>query len=190
MTDSGQIYYFKAETDDAPRGTIEVADITSVAEGKEEETAFVVRTPSRDWHMRADSVEGKAQWIKLITQQMGGGADGGGGAGATESGVGGSGGAAAAAAAPAADLDLQRWQLWNAAEVGQWLSQIGFAQHAAAFVAKSVHGSLLESISADDLQKLGVVVEEERWKLLSHVQQLVVANLQFGTPMPTGGALG
>ena len=35
-----------------------------------------------------------------------------------------------------------------------------------------------------------IEVEEHRWKILGHVQDLVVSNLQYGTPMPDGGFLG
>jgi len=117
---------------------------------------------------------------------------------------GGGGGAAAAAAAVAeeeaaaasvfgswAHLDLARWQMWTPDDVACWVSSLGLPQYAASFRAAGIHGSLLESISAPELEgRVGMASQEHKWRFLGHVQELVVDNLQFGTPMPGGGMLG
>ena len=123
----------------------------------------------------------------------GGGADGGADGGATT-------GAAAAGAMPAADaamfgswasLDLARWQMWSAEEVAAWVASLGLTQYAEAFKAAGVHGSLLASITSHELEgRVGMSSQEHRWRFLGHVQELVVDNLQFGTPMPGAGVLG
>jgi len=178
LTSVGDLHYFLSEKADTPKGTIETTSITDIVDGPD--NTFILKTPSRNWELTADQPEEKLEWMAVIKKEI-----------QRES--------ESAASQPAKAVKpetvqppkLNQWQMWTPEETGMWVASLGIPEYREAFVTAKVHGSLLQSLSAADLQgRVGITNEEHRWKILGHIQNLVVENLEFGTPMPTGGPLG
>ena len=156
---------------------IKGTDIKEIVSTKD--TGFTIRTEGRDYLIKADSQEDKLAWIEAVTNAKEGERQE-----QPEA-------APEPVAARPACPDITRWQMWTPQEVGQWCASFGLPDYTDNFVRANVHGSLLQSITAQQLQAVcKIEVEEHRWKILGHVQDLVVSNLQYGTPMPDGGFLG
>ena len=81
--------------------------------------------------------------------------------------------------------------MWTPEQTGQWIGSLGLVDYQQNFVNAKVHGSLLQSITPQQLKTVCRIQNEEHaWKILSEIQTLVVSNLQFGTPMIGGGMMG
>jgi hypothetical protein len=176
LSSEGDLYYLENEEAGIPKGVIKGTAINEIADSKD--FGFTIKTEGRDYLIKATSAEDKASWIEAITNAKQGG-------GKKKEAV-----MVPPSARPACP-DISRWQMWTPAEVGQWCASFGLPDYTPQFERANVHGSLLQSITAHQLEAVvRIEVEEHRWKILGHVQDLVVSNLQYGTPMPDGGFLG
>ena len=58
--------------------------------------------------------------------------------------------------AAAVMASVSKFSHWTAAEVGEWLRNVGYGQYAPAFVANDIHGAALNMLTFDALPKLRV----------------------------------
>ena len=150
-----------------PRGTIKLSDVTEVVAG--EGLYFTLKTPARNYELKAETETDKTNWLGVLANKP------------EEP-------SQPAPVETVASPDVNKWQMWSAQETGQWIASLGFPQYSKNFVEARVIGSLLQSITPHQLNTVcGIQNEEHQWKVLGEVQNLVVDNLQFGTPMPDIG---
>ena len=64
-------------------------------------------------------------------------------------------------------------------DIERWLAELGLGQYAAAFKANDIDGALLEELTAEDLESIGIASVGHRRKLLA-----AIARLLSGSPSP------
>jgi class 3 adenylate cyclase len=69
-------------------------------------------------------------------------------------------------------------------DVGGWLRRLGLEQYEAAFRENNVDGSILQSLTTEDLKELGVESIGHRRKLLDAIARM---RTEPGAPMPLSG---
>jgi class 3 adenylate cyclase len=71
-------------------------------------------------------------------------------------------------------------------DIAEWLRRLDLAQYVEAFAANAIDGSVLPSLTADDLKDIGVAAVGHRRKLLNAIATLSEpATLGGDTPLPT-----
>ena len=69
-------------------------------------------------------------------------------------------------------------------DVGGWLRRLGLEEYEAAFRENNIDGTILPSLTAEDLKELGVGSVGHRRKLLDAIARM---RTEPGAPMPLSG---